>query len=70
MRKAIGALIVLICAGIILPPAYFALVSGSDTAELRVIPGSGHATDILESHPFIVDEIAEWIVDAMGSGAP
>jgi peroxiredoxin len=34
MRKAIGTLIVLICAGIILPPAYFALVGGSGTADL------------------------------------
>jgi pimeloyl-ACP methyl ester carboxylesterase len=34
MRKAIGTLIVLICAGIILPPAYFALVGGPGTAEL------------------------------------
>ena len=34
MRKASGTLIVLICAGIILPPAYFALVGGSGRAEL------------------------------------
>lgn len=34
MRKAIGTIIVLICAGIILPPAYFALLGGSGRAEL------------------------------------
>ena len=34
MKKAIGTLIVLICAGIVLPPAYFALMGGSGRAEL------------------------------------
>jgi len=54
MRKAIGALVVLILAGIILPPAYFALVGESEAVELpppgRLVPLPGGAElNVLES---------------------
>ena len=54
MRKAIGVLIILIIAGIILPPAYYALVGGPGALELpppgRIVQLSGGAQlNVLDS---------------------
>jgi pimeloyl-ACP methyl ester carboxylesterase len=54
MRKAIGALIILVLAGIILPPAYFALLGDPEALELAApgrmvrLPG-GAQLNVLES---------------------
>jgi dienelactone hydrolase len=42
-----------------------ALASHSKSAEIRVIPGAGHATRIFEEHPFIVEEIAGWLAERL-----
>lgn len=39
------------------------LATRSRSAEIRVIPGSGHATGIFEEHPFIIGAIADWLVE-------
>ena len=54
MRKAIGILIILVIAGIILPPAYYALVGESGAVELpppgRLVQLSGGAQlNVLDS---------------------
>jgi dienelactone hydrolase len=42
-----------------------ALSERSKLAEIRVIPGKGHATRVLAEHPFIVLEIADWLAKAL-----
>jgi dienelactone hydrolase len=42
-----------------------ALESGSESAEIRVVSGAGHATRILDAHPFIVEEIADWVASRL-----
>lgn len=37
------------------------LAAASRRAEVRVLPGSGHATEIFESHPPVIGEIADWL---------
>jgi peroxiredoxin len=54
MRKAIGVLVILVIAGIILPPAYYALVGESEAVELpppgRIVQLSGGAQlNVLDS---------------------
>ncbi|HXV60970.1 MAG TPA: alpha/beta hydrolase [Vicinamibacteria bacterium] len=44
-----------------------ALASQSKSAEVRVIEGAGHATRIFDEHPFIIEEIAEWLAERLGA---
>ncbi len=37
------------------------LAARSRSAEIRIVPGTGHATGILDEHPSVVEEIAEWL---------
>jgi len=46
-----------------------ALERGSRTAEIRVLPRGGHATEILDVHPSVVEEIAAWIDSKLGEQA-
>ena len=41
------------------------LQSQSDNAELLIIPGSSHATDILKDHPDISERIALWLAQRL-----
>ena len=43
-----------------------ALAELSETAEIRVILGAGHATRIFGEHPSIVEEIAKWLANRLG----
>ena len=43
-----------------------ALAAGSKAAETRVVPGKGHATGILDEHPSVIDEIADWLAERLG----
>ncbi len=38
------------------------------TAEIRIVPGDAHASRILEAHPAMNAEIADWIADNLGAG--
>lgn len=38
-----------------------AIEAESQSAELRVVSGAGHATHILDEHPSIVEDIADWL---------
>ncbi|HSF19445.1 MAG TPA: hypothetical protein VLK65_28235 [Vicinamibacteria bacterium] len=44
-----------------------ALASQSKSAEVRVIAGAGHATRIFDEHPFIIQEVAEWLAERLGA---
>ena len=44
-----------------------ALVSDSESAEITVIPGAGHATRIFDAHPFVIEQIADWLAQRLGS---
>jgi len=44
-----------------------ALVGHSESAEIRVIPGAGHATGIFDTHPFIIEQIADWLAHRLGA---
>lgn len=51
-----------------------ALASRSKSAEIRILPGVGHATHIFDEHPSIVEEIADWLAERLharaGASAP
>ena len=34
---------------------------GSDTAEIWVLPGEGHATDLFDSNPDLPTQLLNWI---------
>lgn len=38
-----------------------ALATDSETAEIRVLRGAGHATEIFGTHPAVVEQIADWL---------
>lgn len=42
-----------------------ALQAQSQTAELVVLPGSRHATDILDAHPDVAERIAVWLAQRL-----
>jgi dienelactone hydrolase len=44
-----------------------ALANDSKTAEIRVIPGAGHATEILAAHPLVIEQIADWLAKVLDS---
>jgi TPR repeat protein len=46
------------------------LAAGSRSAEVRVVAAAGHATGILEAHPFVIDEIADWLAARLGGADP
>lgn len=46
---------------------FSALERGSETAEIRVIPGGGHATRMFETQSFIVEQIADWLAQQLGT---
>ncbi len=37
-----------------------------ETAEIVIIPGEQHATDILETHPNLAERIAVWLASSLG----
>ena len=42
-----------------------ALGRDAESAELLVIPGSGHATGIFDAHPFVIEQVADWIAQRL-----
>jgi dienelactone hydrolase len=45
-----------------------AIAEGAAAAEIRVLPGAGHATRMFETHPSIIGEIGDWIATRLGPG--
>ena len=43
------------------PALFEAIRSGSETAEIWVLPGKGHATDLLDENPELHLELLDWI---------
>jgi dienelactone hydrolase len=41
------------------------LAAKSRSAEVRVVPGVGHATGIFDEHPFMIEEIADWLAERL-----
>jgi dienelactone hydrolase len=41
------------------------LARQAKAAELRVIPGRGHATGIFDEHPSVVEEVADWLAERL-----
>ena len=44
------------------PELFAAIEQGSETAEVRVLPGEGHATDLFEHNPTLHLELIDWIL--------
>lgn len=44
------------------PELFAAIRAGSTSAEIRVLPGRGHATDLLKENPGLAQELTDWIV--------
>ncbi|MDH3524308.1 MAG: hypothetical protein OES32_12050 [Acidobacteriota bacterium] len=42
-----------------------ALATKSRSAEVRVVPGTGHATRIFDEHPFMIGEVADWLAECL-----
>ncbi len=44
------------------PGLFDAIRTGSKVAEIWVLPGEGHATDLLDRNPKLIDRIIQWIL--------
>lgn len=47
---------------------FASLERDSASAEIRVLEGAGHGTHLFESHPELVEEIADWLSQRLGGG--
>lgn len=44
---------------------FAALARDSRSAEIRILPGAGHGTRIFDQHPFILEDIADWLAERL-----
>ena len=43
------------------PGLFEAIRDGSETAEIWVLPGEGHATDLFDKNPDLPQQLLDWI---------